>query len=167
MEKSLFYKYGKIIVIFIVCEIAGVALCNILGIEKIEKLNFVNSLSEKMEFKELFFDVLISKTKIFIAMAIICASVFCKYVPVVVGGFFGFSYGVIACVVSAFWGAWYFVVILFVVIGHMAVYGYSLYILYDRKKGKLRFPVAYFVFFIGILLETLNYSVILYEISGK
>ena len=49
----------------------------------------------------------------------------------------------------------------------MALYGYSIYILNGIHKGKWRYPAAYVVMIAGAALESVNYSLILYEILGK
>ena len=167
MEKNLFNKYGKVICVFLLAEVLGIVFCNLLGIGRISKLNFTVNIPEKREFAKMLFDVLIDKTKIFVVLSVISASVFYKYIPILVAVYFGFSYGVIACILSAFLGIWYYAVIFFAVISHMALYGYSIYILNGIHKGKWRYPAAYVVMIAGADLESGNYSFILYEILGK
>ena len=81
MEKNLFNKYGKVICVFLLAEVLGIVFCNLLGIGRISKLNFTVNISEKREFAKMFFDVLIDKTKIFVVLSVISASVFYKYIP--------------------------------------------------------------------------------------
>lgn len=167
MEKNFFIKYRNIIIGFIVAEIIGIVICNIIGVAGLKKLNFTVALDEKREYADVFFKVLLSKTKVFFVLVIIGASVFYKYLPVIISVVFGFSYGVIACILSMFQGIWYFAVIFFAVIGHMVIYAYAVYILNDRKKKEFRYIAAYIIMVAGVALESVNYSVILYEILGK
>jgi hypothetical protein len=49
----------------------------------------------------------------------------------------------------------------------MVIYAYAVYILNDRKKKEFRYIAAYIIMVAGVALESVNYSVILYEILGK
>ncbi len=167
MEKNLFSRCIKYLLLFLSAEIAGIIFCNAAGYRRIQNWNFYENLVEKADYGKVFSDVFTRRIKYFAVTAILETSVFCRYIPAAALTVSGFSYGIIACITTVLQGTGYFVIILFAITGHMLLYGYGIYLLTRRDKGMLRYGTAFVIILGGMTFESFSYSKILCEISVR